>query len=153
MRVIWQSGSLSSQSATEEYFVCVCVQAAGLAGMITRSQTPLVSSAFHQRVFFFWANFNWLPAPDTLMSEHNQEVLFSVCYAVLQQPNADSQADWWEYEYFLTLIFILFSIWVPFHPMLKRFWQHFYDKGQFLWAMPMRFIGPFSEEQDLKMGA
>ncbi len=37
---------------------------------------------------FFWANFDWLPAPDTLMSEHNQEVLFSVCYAGMFYSNS-----------------------------------------------------------------
>lgn len=151
MRVIWQSGSLSSKSATEEHFICVCVQAAGLAGMITRSQTPLVSSAFHQRVFFgpISTDFRHID----VWTQPRGVVFGLLRWHVLQQLNAETnRAGWWEYGSFLaSQLSFLYPF--PFHPILKRFWQHSYDKEQFLWAMPMRFIGTFSEVRDLKMGA
>lgn len=151
MRVIWQSGSLSSQSATEEHFVCVCVQAAGLAGMITRSQTLLVSSAFHQRVFLGQFRLTSCSRHIDVWTQPRGVVFGLLRWHVSRQPSAETnRAGCWEYGSFLAS---QLSYSFPFHPILKRFWQHMYDKGRFLWAMPMRFIGTFSEVQDLKMGA
>lgn len=73
----------------------------------------------------FFVFFGGPISTDFLLQTHwclNSVVFGLLCRGVLQQPNADRQADWWEYESFLTSqLSFLYSF--PFESRFTQCWR------------------------------